>query len=949
MASAPPAGREMDPTLVRVALRYVERNLGAVAAARVARAAGLGNLDDLGLDADGTRWFSRAEVLALARAGARVCHDDDFGRRVGEELVRNSVSNGMLEMLRSDGNVEAALPGYLNAGSKMAITRSMRLVDTSPGNAVIEASFATAEEADPFFCGIVCGFYSTVPWIFGACGSVVEVACQCKGDDAGDVRAIVGSESIGRADPLIRRFEQLQDMATALATAEDMSTALELVAELSALVVSAPRHLLAVRTAPDEPLRVYQKGWDDPAEATAVAERLEAGDWQPNEAVVPVASEKGAYGVLAAIYSAASTAGEVEQRLLASYAKHAAAAIEAAVALESARRDRDTANALLSLARALGHVTTQPDVISTLAEVLPAVLDSDHVWLWTWNAGAECLELAATSFELPCGGLPVTLDAEELPGIRRLVLDPRPAFLEVGTERAPINQHLEATGTTWGAVVPILARGDFLGVIVSAYPERLSAGDEADLVDRMEGLAGQAATALDNARLLDRIRYQALRDPLTGLPNRPLMEDRANQALRAAARDGNDVGLLFVDLDRFKIVNDTLGHAAGDRLICRVADRIAESLRTSDTLARLGGDEFVVLLRHIDGIDAATLAAGRIVESLRAPFDFDGRRLFVSCSIGVAVSSEHGTTYAELLQHADAAMYEAKAQGKNTYETRANRVADRGRSLLDLEADLHLALERDELTVLYQPQIDFRTMKIVAVEALVRWDHHDLGRLGPDTFLPMAEESGLIVEIDRWVREMAVAQAVTWRDRGTPLRVAVNISTRDLHRPTLCAEVGELLERSGLEPKLLELEITDRVIMSEERLPAILADFRALGVRLAIDDFGTGTSVLGRLQRCPVDVLKIDKGFVQTITAANPDAPVVAALMSLAHQLGMEVVAEGVETAFQGGLLRRLGGHLAQGYFFSPPVDADAVDDLMRSPSERALEVRGHTGSRTTV
>jgi EAL domain-containing protein (putative c-di-GMP-specific phosphodiesterase class I) len=268
--------------------------------------------------------------------------------------------------------------------------------------------------------------------------------------------------------------------------------------------------------------------------------------------------------------------------------------------------------------------------------------------------------------------------------------------------------------------------------------------------------------------------------------------------------------------------------------------------------------------------------------------------------------------------------------------------ANGGRDQLDLEADLHLAAERDELTLLYHPQIDYRTKRIVAVEALLRWDHHELGRLGPDAFLPMAEESGLIVNLDRWVRETAVAQAVRWVDAGTPLRVAVNISTRDLHRPTLGAEIADLLHRSGLSPSLLELEITDRVVMSEERLPTLLAEFKTIGVRLAIDDFGTGTSVLGRLQRCPVDVLKIDKGFVQTITAANPDAPVVAALMSLAHQLGLEVVAEGVETAFQGGLLRRMGGHLAQGYFFSPPVDADAIDALVASPlgEDRTTMVR---------
>lgn len=951
VAPAPVQGREMAPTLVRVLLRYVERNLGSAAAERVVRRAGLGELEALRADVDGTRWFSRDEVLALAQAGARICQDDDFGRRIGEELVRSNIVDGMLPMLRSSGSVEAALPGFLNAGAKMAMTRRMKLVEASPGNAVIEAAFDPASDAHPFFCGVVNGFYSAMPWIYGACGSIVEISCQCRGDaqctyllawdgeptsaaDGDDaVRAIVGSDSVGAADPLLRRFEQLQDMAAALATAEDISTALELVADLSALVVSAPRHVLAVRTSKTDELRVHQQGWADSDEAVAVAHRLDRGEVLPNEIAVPVASDKGHYGVLSAIYSPGSTAGDVERRLLASYAKHAASAIEAAAALESARRDRDTARALLSLSRALGLVTTQAEVIDTLAEILPAVLDSDHVWLWMWNASAARLELAATSFDLPDADLPTILEAAELPGIQRLALRPEPAFLDVGTERAPIDRHLVATGTQWGAVVPIQARGDFLGVIVAGYREMLEASDRDDLVDRMEGLAGQAASALDNARLLDRVRDQALRDPMTGLPNRPLIEDRATHALRSAARDGSSVGLLFIDLDRFKIVNDTLGHSAGDRLICRVAERLAESLRGADTLARLGGDEFVVLLPNIDSVETATGVANRIVEGLRAPFDFDGRKLFVSCSVGVAVSGEHGETYGDLLQHADSAMYEAKAHGRNTYEVRAKRAdpVDRRRTVLDLEADLHVAAERDELTLLYQPQIDFRTMQIVAVEALLRWDHHELGRLGPDAFLPMAEESGLIVELDRWVRETAVAQAVRWVEQGTPLRVAVNISTRDLHRPTLRDEIGELLLRSGLEPHLLELEITDRVVMSEERLPSLLADFRTLGVRLAIDDFGTGTSVLGRLQRCPVDVLKIDKGFVQTITAANPDAPVVAALMSLAHELGMEVVAEGVETAFQGGLLRRLGGHLAQGYFFSPPVDADAIDDLVAS------------------
>jgi len=942
--------RELSADVVRAAVGYVERVLGPRAAAAVVEAAGVGDLQRVLHDP--LRWFSHHEVLAIAAAGAAACHDADFGRRTGEELVARILNTGAAGFLREAGSMRNVLPALVNAGNKMAATRHLRLVEAADDHGVIEGRWTNPVDADPYYCGVAAGSYAAIPVLFGTLGSVIETSCQCRGDelcrfelswlttpdpdDERDVRAIVGGSPTGNAETLLSRFEQLQDVAAKLATAEDVACALQLITELVGVAVSAPRYLLAVRTQPGQELRVAHQGWDDEATARAAARRLDAGEVHDNEIAVPVLSDSGRYGVLAASFSAAYSATPVERRLLSAYARQAAGALESAVALESARRDRDTATALLILARALGELSSQPQVIAALSDVVPTVIGCEHVWVWLWDEAEGCLKLAASS--VPTGaGLPTTLTQEEVPALTLLVDAPAPMFLHRSTENGPILEHMEATEIDWCAVVPIIARGDFLGVVVSGFAEDVEEPDHQAIVDRMQGLAGQAAAALDNARLLDRIRDQALRDPLTGLPNRPLMADRAEQALRIAARTNGHVGLLFVDLDRFKIVNDTLGHAAGDELICQVADRIGGCLRSSDTLARLGGDEFVVLLPDIADVVDATTAATRIVEALREPLEFDGRQLFVSCSAGVAVSPHHGTTYSELLQHADAAMYEAKDQGRNTVEIRATRPVG-GRNQLDLETDLHRAAERDELVVLYQPQIDFRTMKIVSVEALLRWDHHELGRLSPDAFLPMAEASGLIVELDRWVRDQAAAQAVRWRDADTPLRVAVNISTRDLRRSTLCAEVDDLLRTTGLEPHLFELEITDRVVMSEEALPAILQDFHDLGVRLAIDDFGTGTSVLGRLQRCPVDVLKIDKGFVQTITAAAPDAPVVAALMTLAQRLGMEVVAEGVETAFQGGLLRRLGCHLAQGYFFSPPIDVEALNALLRSPeTARAL------------
>jgi diguanylate cyclase (GGDEF)-like protein len=942
---SPSSLRELSSDIVCASLRYLERVLGRAAAEAVAAEARIGDLDDVLTNP--TRWYAHEEVLAVAAAGAAACHDVDFGRRTGEELIVDIMRNGTADFVRAAGAMEAVLPGVVNTGNKMAASRVLRLAEACDGRGAIEARWSDPRDAHPFYCGVAAGSYAALPALFGAIGSVVETRCQSRGDDAcrfeltwvtdhrpddqRDLQAIVGASVAGNVESLLGRFEQLQDVAAKLATAEDVETVLRRITELVGIAVSAPRYLLAVRTSPDAELRVYQQGWDLQSQAVATAQRLDEGDVHDNEVVVPIASETGRYGVLAAVFSEASTATDVERRLLAAYARHAASALTAAAALESARRDRDTATALLVLARALSEPSTQTQVLDSLTDIVPTVIGCDHVWVWLWDPAGSCLRLTASSLPID-DALPLTLTSDDVPAVLDLIDSPRPLFLEVATEDGPILEHMVASGTECGMVVPILARGDFLGVVSAGFTDRIDSVHRRTIADRMQGLAGQAAAALDNARLLDRIRDQALRDPLTGLPNRPLMEDRAEQALRIAERAGGHVGLLFIDLDRFKLVNDTLGHAAGDRLICVVADRIASCLRASDTLARLGGDEFVVLLPEIDDVTDATAAAARVVESLREPLDFDGRHLFVSCSVGIGVSPHHGTTYSDLLQHADAAMYEAKAQGRNTFEISA--VRPRGqRSQLDLEADLHRAAERDELVVLYQPQIDFRTMRIVSVEALLRWDHHELGRLAPDAFLPMAEESGLIVELDRWVREQAAAQAVRWRDAGSPLRVAVNVSTRDLRRRTLASEVASLLSSTDLAPSLFELEITDRVVMSEEALPTILSELHEVGVRLAIDDFGTGTSVLGRLQRCPVDVLKIDKGFVQTITADNPDAPVVAALMTLARRLGLEVVAEGVETAFQGGLLRRLGCHLAQGYFFSPPVDASSVTTLLRTPA----------------
>jgi diguanylate cyclase (GGDEF)-like protein len=483
------------------------------------------------------------------------------------------------------------------------------------------------------------------------------------------------------------------------------------------------------------------------------------------------------------------------------------------------------------------------------------------------------------------------------------------------------------------AVVPIEANGELLGVVNAAVehsPERLRA--DVNLLERLTSLADIAATALQNARLLERIRHQAFYDLITGLPNKRLLEDRVAAALAQAERTGIGFTLFFLDLDRFKNVNDTLGHAAGDQLLKQVAERLLATVRVEDTVARLGGDEFAVLLPRIESVDVATVVADKVWAALQEPFLLGHQQLFITSSIGLAIAPHDGDHYDTLLKHADIAMYRAKQQGRNRYAAYSPSLHEDLSHLLKLESDLHGALSGDQLRVYFQPQVSLADGSIAAVEALVRWEHPQLGLLGPDSFLSIAEETGLIVEIDAWVLREACRQARRWLDDGLPpLRVGVNLSTRDLHDPALIDAVATSLGRSGLDAGCLQLEVTERVVGAvSDQVLETMARLRGLGVSLAVDDFGTGSSGLSSLRNCPVDTLKIDKSFVQEVTSDQPDVPLLAAMIGLADDLGLSVVAEGVETTHQADFLRRHRCDLAQGYLFGRPMAVDRFTEVLR-------------------
>lgn len=426
-----------------------------------------------------------------------------------------------------------------------------------------------------------------------------------------------------------------------------------------------------------------------------------------------------------------------------------------------------------------------------------------------------------------------------------------------------------------------------------------------------------------------KIIHDALHDLLTGLPNRVLLRDRLDHALHLAQRHHDRLlGVLLLDLDRFKIINDSLGHSLGDQLLIRLAHRLQSQLRAGDTLAHLGGDEFAILLENLQNAQEAAQVADRIQQLLVRPFILQGQKVFTSASLGIALRTSHCNQPEHLLQNAQIALSRAKALGKNRYEIFCSEMQEQAAGLLQLDTDLRQALQRQEFQLHYQPIICLSNGRLMGFEALLRWHHPNQGWVAPDTFIPLAEETGLIVPIGQWVLQQACRQLVTWQHQfpqGLPLSMSVNLSGKQLEQPHLVDEITTILRDSGLAPSDLQLEITETALIENaEVATSFFEQIKALGVQLHLDDFGTGYSSLSYLQRFPVDLIKIDRSFIQYLfreRQPNPECvSIVQTIMTLASHLGIKVTAEGIETAQQWSQLQTLNCEYGQGYFFSKPL-----------------------------
>lgn len=953
-----PEGREASNVTLAYILDYVRDQGGDEAVTRVLHEAGeTRTLEEL---EDESRWSPYAAKIRLFEAAATVLDDPDVGRRIGETVLERSTGAAIRLILRTVGSPSALCRNIGKAGAKFATTYTTEAVSIGKTEAVIEHTLRPGFEPSRLDCDYTYGLMSVIPSVFGLPkATVVHDECQVLGAPACVYRLRwqrryrlpwrarrAGRNDVAEQFRLLQdRYDALQSTVVDLVSPADVDTVLARITRRAADAVRAQEFVLAVYGDDERPV-VHYEGMGRDA-AYRLAEEILAD--QPDEIdgsrlIVDVASARRRYGRLAALYQPGQGFFAEERRLLATYARHAAVALDAATSLQEVKERGDTAQALLDLGRALAEATTSDEVAERLAFAVPGLIGGypSSVLLLEPDTGDLVVRGRGGFRNVEPPTTTVRVRATDTPVIAELLASRAPQQHDRSCSDPYLRGLLEQAGAEELIVVPIAADGGVFGtVVIHRLADSPPFSDRRVLIDRLSGVALQAGLAFQKVRLLEqeraavrrlqsderRITHIAYHDALTGLPNRRLFSEALDRALTTARAASSSVAVVFCDLDRFKNVNDSLGHARGDELLRMVAGRLVRAVRAEDTLARLGGDEFTVLLSHVDDPGEAEAAAERMLTALRRPFVLAGQELFVTASVGVATFPSDGVDAETLLKNADTAMYAAKRTGPNEFRSYRADMNAQTRHLLALEADLHNAILNDALTVHYQPEVAPLTGSIVSVEALARWEHPELGSIPPSTFIPLAESTGLILALDEWVLRHACAQLRAWDDQGVPpVRLAVNLSAHQLRRPAVVDLVADVLRDTGVDPTRVELELTESVALHEpDAVSLILHRLRDLGVTLALDDFGTGYSVLGHLKRLPVSRLKMDRSFVSGLPADRFDQAIVTATIAMAHRVGLEVTAEGVETEAQAEFLIEHGCDLLQGYLYARPEPADAL------------------------
>ena len=914
---------------------------------------------------DPHRWGTQQQKVALFRAAAKVLDDPDISYHVGETAAHASIGAPLRLLLRSVGGPASLARGVARASAKFSANYTCWTISSGRTHATIGNRVHDGYEPDPFDCRYTQGLLAQIPVIFGLPPAWIEHdECQVHGADACIYRLHWRPyhrfrwlrrrrEEAELSAAMARRQADVEATVTDLVSADGLDVVLERIIRRAAQAVSAPMFVLAVND-DDKGLLVYSEGMSADEADRVGKELLTAlpGEERRGRLVVDVTSARRSYGRLAPLCERHADCFPTDHALLESYARQAALAVEVATSLEQARIRETAAQALLALARALAGATSSAEVATRLADAVPAVIGGERSVVLLWDVEQQELVLVARGgLGADAGPETLVIRTGDTPALDRLLAGGEAEHHYVAsTDDTVLRDLMVAAGREELHSVPISSNGQLLGAVcITRGAQGPPFVERRHLVARLAGLADQAAVALEKVRLLEReravvvrlradeerIRHLAYHDALTGLPNSRYFSEELDAEIARSRAAEAPLALVFCDLDRFKKVNDSLGHGAGDELLRMAGQRIAGVLRTGDLLARFGGDEFAVLMPHVESDTDIAALAERVLAVLAEPFALEGQQVFVAASIGWARFPADGEDASALFKNADTAMYSAKHNrlGAVPYAPAMNASARRE---LILEAQLHEAVGAGALELHYQPQVD-GAGQVVALEALIRWPHPERGLLTPAAFLPLAEETGLIRSLDHWVMNEVCRQARAWDEAGVPpVRMAFNLSARTFG-PEVVTWVADALAASGLGPQRLEIELTETVAVTQAETSApLLAQLAELGVELAIDDFGVGYSSLGRLRDLTFHRLKIDRSYVAGVPDDRLSNAIVTAVIDMAHAIGVGVVAEGVETTAQRAALSDRGCDLFQGYLFARPVPADEVPRLL---SRRAVSL----------
>ncbi|MGY1602056.1 putative bifunctional diguanylate cyclase/phosphodiesterase [Geodermatophilus sp. SYSU D00815] len=935
----------------RLVLRLADHVGGEGTARRVLARAGLESQETELTSAHGRVPYPTK--LRLMDALADELRDPDVGRRLGAAALLDPALAPFRAVVRAVGSPEAVLRHVSRVSTRLDTATVFRCLESVPGRARLSWRVLPPHRPSRIDCDYTVGMLEQVPVLFGLPPAEVQHE-TCQVDGAQECRYTVTWHERGRrrgrdrrgtpagralsldAAVLVEdRLGGLQEAVTDLAGEVSLEETLDRVAQRADRAVHAPGHVLDVRL-PGGNRHVRSRGLGDRVLRELGDRRLRPGLQRVGGAevlAVPVTGATGAYGVLAAVAQPGQAFFPEDEAMLAAFARHAAVAVRMAGLLTEAKAHEETARLLLSVARKLAGRRSVRQIAQEVADAVPVLSSADRSAVALWEPGVEGIWIAGASGwpdDLVGKVADYVTSTEESPELCQMVSRGQPMLVD-RTASPWARDVLDEFGLRAMAGVPITSDGRLAGIVLAYWADgEPPAALDDTLVERLWGLAGLAGVALDNSKLLDEVRWQAAHDALTGLPNRAEFETRLAATTERLGRDLASCAVLFCDVSRLARINDSLGHEAGDHVLRQVGQRLASAVREGDLVARYSGDEFAVLLLDVGTAEARRVAA-RIRDGLSRPVRAGDGEVFVELATGTAVATastagdDRPALARGLLARATEDMHASRARSRGLPAR-----PDRSPQRLRLETELHGAVRRDEIRVHYQPQVEILTGRPVAVEALARWVHPELGPVPPDVFIPLAEDCGLIHEIGTHVLREACRTVAGWGADGVALEVSVNVSAAQLGRSDFTDLVRRILDETGLRGERLTLEITESQVVTDlaER-NRHLRRLRSLGLGISVDDFGTGYSSLAQLHRLPATEVKIDRSFMAT-SAGGDLAGLVAGIVGLGHGLGLRVVAEGVETPAQLHALAAIGCDRAQGYLLGRPADAAAVLGALR-------------------